>query len=72
MQSAIGVDALWWSFPVSAVCAMVMSMAYYQWGNWRKAHMLAPHAEEVAIPAEVASQPPAPVAEITGEFDEKI
>lgn len=72
MQSAIGVDALWWSFPVSAVCAMVMSMAYYQWGNWRKAHMLAPHAEEVAIPAEVASQPPAPVAEIMGEFDDKI
>lgn len=72
MQPVIGVDALWWSFPVSAVCAMVMSMAYYQWGNWRKAQMLAPHAEEVAIPAEVASQPPAPVAEIIGEFDDKV
>jgi putative MATE family efflux protein len=63
MQPAIGVDALWWSFPVSATCAMAMSLAYYQWGNWRKAKMLVPHAEEVAIPAEVASQPPAPVAE---------
>ncbi|HYM86702.1 MAG TPA: MATE family efflux transporter, partial [Pseudoxanthomonas sp.] len=64
MQSHLGVDALWWSFPVSAICAMAMSLAYYQWGNWRKARMmLAPHPEEVAIPAEVASQPPAPVAE---------
>lgn len=72
MQPVIGVDALWWSFPVSAVCAMAMSLAYYQWGNWRKARMLAPHAEEVAIPAEVASQPPAPIAEITGEFDDKV
>lgn len=63
MQPVIGVDALWWSFPVSAICAMAMSLAYYQWGNWRKARMLAPHADEVAIPAEVGSQPPAPVAE---------
>ncbi|MEP6908313.1 MAG: MATE family efflux transporter, partial [Pseudoxanthomonas sp.] len=62
MQPYIGVDALWWSFPVSAMSAMVMSLAYYQWGNWRKARMLAPDAEQVAIPAEVASQPPAPVA----------
>lgn len=64
MQPHLGVDALWWSFPVSAICAMAMSLAYYQWGNWRKARMmLEPHPEEVAIPAEVASQPPAPVAE---------
>ncbi|RZA33577.1 MAG: MATE family efflux transporter [Lysobacteraceae bacterium] len=63
MQPLIGDDALWWSFPVSAVCAMAMSLAYYRWGNWRKARMLAPYPEEVAIPAEVGSQPPAPVAE---------
>ena len=69
MQPVIGVDALWWSFPCSAVCAMAMSLAYYRWGNWRKARMLSPHASQVAIPAEVASQPPAPVAEITGEYD---
>lgn len=62
MQPVIGIDALWWSFPVSAVCAMSLSIAYYQWGGWRKARMLAPHADEVAIPAEVGSQPPAPVA----------
>lgn len=64
MEPVLGMDALWWSFPVSAVCAMLMSLAYYRWGGWRQAHMLAPpHPEEVVIPAEVGSQPPAPVAE---------
>lgn len=63
MQPTLGADAIWWSFPVSSVCAMLMSLAYYQWGGWRKAHMLAPHAEEVAIPAEVPAQPPSPVAD---------
>jgi len=63
MQPVIGIDALWWSFPVSALCAMFLSLAYYQWGGWRQARMLSPHAHDVAIPAEVGSQPPAPVAE---------
>lgn len=63
LQPALGADAIWWSFPVSSVCAMLMSLAYYQWGGWRKAHMLAPHAEEVAVPAEVPGQPPSPVAD---------
>lgn len=63
LQPALGADAIWWSFPVSSVCAMLMSLAYYRWGGWRKSHMLAPHAEEVAVPAEVPAQPPAPVAD---------
>ena len=62
MQPVIGIDALWWSFPASALCAMFLSIAYYQWGGWRRARMLAPHAHDVATPAEVGSQPPAPVA----------
>jgi putative MATE family efflux protein len=63
LQPSLGADAIWWSFPVSSVCAMLMSLAYYRWGGWRKARMLAPHAEEVAIPAEVPAQPPSPVAD---------
>ncbi|TKR33658.1 MATE family efflux transporter [Luteimonas gilva] len=63
LQPSLGADAIWWSFPVSSVCAMLMSLAYYKWGGWRKARMLAPHAEEVAIPAEVPAQPPSPVAD---------
>jgi len=63
LQSRLGVDAVWWSFPVSSVCAMAMSLAYYRWGGWRKARMLAGDTQSVAIPSEVPSQPPSPVAD---------
>ena len=39
LQTRIGVDSIWWSFPISAVCAMVLSLAYYRFGNWRTAQM---------------------------------
>jgi len=67
LTPALGADAIWWSFPTSAACAMLMSLAYYRWGGWRKARMLTPHAkphpEEVAVPAEVPALPPSPVAD---------
>lgn len=64
LQPWLGVDAIWWSFPASSICAMLMSMAYYRWGRWREARMLTPAPEDeetVATPAEVAGQPPTPV-----------
>lgn len=61
MQPAWGVDAIWWSFPISAGCAMLMSLAYYRWGGWRQARMLEPAEDRVATPAEVAGLPPTPV-----------
>ncbi|MCW0365594.1 Multidrug export protein MepA [Xanthomonas sacchari] len=65
LQPQLGVDAVWWSFPTSATCAMLLSLAYYRWGNWRTARMLAPsRPETVAHPAEVPVQPPAPVADV--------
>lgn len=65
LQPQLGVDAVWWSFPTSATCAMLLSLAYYRWGNWRTARMLAPsRPETVAHPAEVPAQPPAPVADV--------
>ncbi|HVJ37469.1 MAG TPA: MATE family efflux transporter [Stenotrophomonas sp.] len=67
LTPALGADAIWWSFPTSAACAMLMSLAYYRWGGWRKARMLTPHVkphpEEVAAPAEVPALPPSPVAD---------
>lgn len=69
MQPTLGVDAIWWSFPVSALCAMLMSMAYYRWGNWRKARMLDPAADagvdtdEIAVPAEVPPPSTGPIAD---------
>ncbi|MBI1624548.1 MATE family efflux transporter [Comamonas suwonensis] len=91
LQPVLGVDALWWSFPISSAASVVMILAYYRWGNWRKAEMLpraatvateppttqpdathslncdallaqSPASDSVAIPAEVAGQPPGPVA----------
>ncbi|MDR6214054.1 putative MATE family efflux protein [Paracidovorax wautersii] len=65
LQPWLGVDAIWWSFPASALCAMLMSMAYYRWGHWRQARMLAGDDNEeeapLATPAEVGGLPPAPV-----------
>jgi len=71
LQPALGTDALWWSFPVSALCSMLMSIAYYRWGGWRKARMMAAPgrvaapaaAQSIAAPAEVPASPPAPVAD---------
>ena len=61
LQPVLGVDAIWWSFPVSAACAMLLSLGYYRWGGWRQARMLAPAEGQLATPAEVGGLPPSPV-----------
>ena len=60
LQPLWGSDAIWWSFPISAVCAALMALAYYRWGGWRSARMLPESC--MGCPAEVGGQPPAPVA----------
>lgn len=40
LQGALGADAIWWSFPISSLASVLMILAYYRWGNWRKARML--------------------------------
>lgn len=72
LQPVMGPDAIWWSFPVSAFCSMVMALAYYRWGNWRRARMLPPDPHEVAVPAEVPATPPSPVADPSAETDEDV
>lgn len=32
-------DAIWWSFPLSSLTSVLMSVTYYRFGNWRKARM---------------------------------
>lgn len=61
----LGADAVWWSFPISSVCSMLLSLAYYRWGGWRKARMLATpaHPSELASAAEVPAHPAAPIAD---------
>jgi Na+-driven multidrug efflux pump len=29
-------DAIWWSFPLSSMTSMLLSIAYYRFGGWRK------------------------------------
>ena len=65
LQERMGADAIWWSFPVSSVAALLMSLAYYRWGGWRKSQMLAHQPHSVVVPAEVPAQPPSPVADVS-------
>jgi putative MATE family efflux protein len=39
MQGRWQADAIWWSFPVSSTTSMLMAIAYYRFGGWRKARM---------------------------------
>jgi len=32
-------DAIWWSFPLSSTVSMLMSVAYYRFGGWRKVRL---------------------------------
>ncbi|USU09302.1 MATE family efflux transporter [Sphingomonadaceae bacterium OTU29MARTA1] len=36
----LGVDALWWSFPVGSVVNLVMAALYYRYGNWRRGNLV--------------------------------
>jgi len=33
-------DAIWWSFPLGSLVSMLLSVAYYRYGGWRRARML--------------------------------
>jgi putative MATE family efflux protein len=39
----LGADAIWWSFPLGSLTSMLLLLAYYRFGGWKKAHMLEPH-----------------------------
>jgi putative MATE family efflux protein len=41
MIGRLGADAIWWSFPISSLVSVLLSIAYYRFGNWKAAHMLA-------------------------------
>jgi putative MATE family efflux protein len=33
-------DAIWWSFPISSLIALLLAIAYYRYGGWREARMM--------------------------------
>jgi putative MATE family efflux protein len=40
LESHLGADAIWISFPVGSAATLVLAGGYYLWGGWRKARML--------------------------------
>ncbi len=56
----LGANALWLSFPVSAGFNLVLAMAFYLHGGWRRAHMLPedrPNDEECIESAHAVREP---------------
>lgn len=45
LSPALAADAVWWSFPVGSIAMILMSGAYFLWGPWRKAGLLAQVAQ---------------------------
>jgi putative MATE family efflux protein len=43
-----GADAIWWSFPLGSTTSMLLLLAYYRFGGWKKAKMLE-HEPVVAL-----------------------
>lgn len=48
LRDQYGADAVWWSFPLGSLVAVLLAAAYYRWGNWRHASMLSGHAQQAA------------------------
>jgi Na+-driven multidrug efflux pump len=57
LQSSWGADAIWWSFPAGSAASMVMTIAYYRYGSWRKGQLLP--AVEGEEHAKAATEPTA-------------
>jgi Na+-driven multidrug efflux pump len=43
-------DAIWWSFPLSSLTSVLMSVAYYRFGGWRKARMGVARVRTAPVP----------------------
>jgi len=51
-------DAIWWSFPISSLIAVLLTMAYYKFGGWRQMRMIPVghgHAPQAAHGSQAAS-----------------
>ncbi len=55
LVSAHGADAIWWSFPVGSIVSLVLSVAYYRFGGWRRARMIDERPEAVTSQAPSAA-----------------
>ncbi len=58
----LGVDALWWSFPVGSIATVALAAVFYRLGNWRDISMQLPAGHQppdMAPPPAQASADPA-------------
>uniref|UniRef100_UPI0020C67256 MATE family efflux transporter n=1 Tax=Sphingomonas bacterium TaxID=1895847 RepID=UPI0020C67256 len=46
MRPVIGVDALWWSFPIGSATTITLATLYYRYVDWRRGRMVVPPASE--------------------------
>ncbi|HWK42012.1 MAG TPA: hypothetical protein VNR60_08775, partial [Croceibacterium sp.] len=49
----LGADAIWWSFPVSALAGLGLGWWFYRYSNWRKEA-----GSETAAPSPVSAPAP--------------
>jgi Na+-driven multidrug efflux pump len=40
LEPHFGPDAIWWSFAVGSCVSLVLAVAYYRFGGWRRARLL--------------------------------
>ena len=57
MRPLLGVDALWWSFPVGSISTVALAGLFYRYGPWRKARLTVPMAHETDAHAHIAVEP---------------
>lgn len=50
LQPVLGVDAIWWSFPMGTLASAVLALTYFRWGGWRSNQPIIAH-DEVDDPA---------------------
>lgn len=48
VEPVIGADAIWWSFPAGSLASMLLTIAYYAHGGWRKGRIAAGAADNGA------------------------
>ncbi|RST30365.1 MATE family efflux transporter [Sphingomonas ginkgonis] len=57
-QRWIGPDALWLSLPIASAANLVLALAYYRSGRWRKAHIDVPPEPEECVEQSVSTMDP--------------
>jgi len=50
LEPMLGADAIWWSFPAGSLASMLLTIAYYARGGWRRGRIATTGSAEAAGP----------------------